>query len=523
MGAVAMLATIFTCLFVGHLAIATYFPSVAVNAVGVVAVTLIIGRVLFLKNDVFSTLLIIFFCSQFNFANNQGGLFNLVAFLLFAVYLATRPGIRETTRGRDTTVMSLLLILLFSNMLGLLLRNPMPMFIIGLEAVAFAGFMLAFYFAASLKLTEARLRVFLIVAGVMAAYNFAVSMNQHYGVIQLDTPLLGLTRKLFYAASNAFGTFGSASTNGQYAMLLLALILPLLSASASRTALKLSPLSFVPVAVMCGLTLILANMRAAVLEAGLIVIIYTVMFSLRHRRYFRNVKYVNMASAAIIVVLATVGVWFNLDNIAQDFQQVEVTGVESIESGEALNRFGPWQFGMDRLMRESWIVGYGHGVEESNQVAWGIWRGVGGGNSGGGHLHNLYLALPMMYGWTGAIAYVLLHLAVVFRLWKVVRTSSYSSIATVSCLGFLVSLAFFLIDEVKSGNGVQSMNFPMVMWIWLGLGLASWRTLKAEQLQARRQRLVKEVPEAGSGETPAAEGVNRAGQGTRHVTRDGRA
>jgi O-antigen ligase len=471
----------------------------------VVLVALIIGRLLLVGNNIFSAVLVIFFCSQFNFANNQGGLFNLVAFLLFTIYWIMKPPLRETTRGSDVTVNSLVAILFVSNMLGLLVRNPMPLPVIGLEAATFAGFMLAFRFTSSLRLTEARLRNFLIVAGVMAVYNFAVSLNQHYGLLYFDTPLLGMTRDLFYATSNAFGTFGSASSNGQYAMMLLALILPPLAASASRTALNLKPLHFVPIAVMSGLTLILANMRAAALESVLIVFIYTVMFSLMHRRAFRNAKYVNMASTAVIVVLATVGVWFNLDNIAKDFEAVQVEDASSIESGKALNRLGPWQYGLQRLQTESWWIGYGHGVDQSNQIAWGGRQmGARGAVAGGGHLHNLYLALPMMFGWIGAVAYVLLFLVVVFRLIGAVRRYGLGNIKVVSCLGFLMSLGFFLLDEIKSGNAVQTVNYAMVMWIWLGLGLAAQRTLLADVAAERARR---QAAEASGGDAEAEPAV----------------
>ncbi|MDH4023726.1 MAG: O-antigen ligase family protein, partial [Gammaproteobacteria bacterium] len=440
-------------------------------------------------------------------ANNQGGLFNLVAFLLFTIYWIAKPPLRETTRGSDVIVNTLVGILFVSNMLGLLVRNPMPVPVIGLEAATFAAYMLAFRFASSLRLTEARLRNFMIVAGFMAAYNFAVSLNQNYGLLYIDTPLLGMTRDLFYATSNAFGTFGSASSNGQYAMMLLALILPLLAASASQKALNLSPLHFVPIAVMSGLTLILANMRAAALESAAIVVIYTVMFSLMHRRAFRNAKYVNMASTAVIVVLATVGVWFNLENIARDFEAVQVEDASSIESGKALNRFGPWQYGWERLQRESWWIGYGHGNDQSNQIAWGGRQmSTSGAVAGGGHLHNLYLALPMMYGWVGALAYVLLFLVVVFRLLGSVRRYGLNNIKVVTCLGFLVSLAFFLLDEIKSGNAVQTVNYAMVAWIWLGLGLAAHRTLLTDVAEERARRQAAEASgDKAEGKAPATD------------------
>ena len=335
----------------------------------------------------------------------------------------------------------------------------------------------------------------------MAVYNFAVSMNQHYAVLQIETPLLGLTRELFYATTNAFGTFSSASANGQYAMMMLALVLPLLAASTSREALKLSPFHFVPVAVALGLTLILANMRAAALEAVLIVVIYTMMFTLLHRRSFRNAKYVNMASAAVVIVLATVGVWFNLDNIADDFREVEVREASSIESGQALNRLGPWRYGWERLERESWWLGYGHGNDLSNHIAWGGRAMSTGGVAGGGHLHNLYLALPMMFGWFGALAYVLLWLVVVFRLLAAVNRHGFASIVGVTCLGFLVSIGFFLLDEIKSGNAVQTINYAMVCWIWLALGLAAQRSLRVVVAEGRVRQQAREgrrPAEAGS-------------------------
>ena len=119
---------------------------------------------------------------------------------------------------------------------------------------------------------------------------------------------------------------------------------------------------------------------------------------------------------------------------------------------------------------------------------------------GGGHLHNLYLALPMMYGWVGALAYILLFLVVVFRLLAAVRRYPFSNLSTVTCLGFLVSLAFFLIDEVKSGNAVQTINYGMVVWIWLGLGLAAYRTLKVEALEERMRRLAARARPAGTAE-----------------------
>ena len=51
-------------------------------------------------------------------------------------------------------------------------------------------------------------------------------------------------------------------------------------------------------------------------------------------------------------------------------------------------------------------------------------------------------------------------------------------------LGFFVSSGLFLLDEIKSGNAVHYFNFPMLFFIWFGLGLAAVRTIKANARDA---------------------------------------
>jgi O-antigen ligase len=152
---------------------------------------------------------------------------------------------------------------------------------------------------------------------------------------------------------------------------------------------------------------------------------------------------------------------------------------------------------MQALETGNWWIGYGLGNGKSNLIAsGGKWVGTGemdpllrpGEIIGGGHFHNLYLQLPTLYGWVGAVVYVLLYLVVVFRLFRAVRRYSLGNLTVVACLGFLMSLAFFLLDEVKSGNAVQTISYGMISWIWVGLGLAAWRTLMADVAAARLRR-----------------------------------
>jgi hypothetical protein len=89
-----------------------------------------------------------------------------------------------------------------------------------------------------------------------------------------------------------------------------------------------------------------------------------------------------------------------------------------------------------------------------------------------------------MYGWFGTLAYVTLFVTITWRLFRTVRRFSFDSCAVVAALGFRVSCGLFLVDEIKSGNAVHYINYPMIVFIWFGLGLAAVRTARFERAQA---------------------------------------
>ena len=467
---------IFACLLLGHLAIKSFFGSIVINGVGVLVVASIYYWVLFIKRDPMAFTLMLFVCSQFLYANNQGGLFNLAAFVVLIPYLLTR-NYKEMRLPPDPVLITILLALFAMNTVGLIVRNPLGLLVRIQMAAAYSGFMLAFILASNLRLDPDRLKKMVTVIGFFVFYNFLVSINQHYSAIKFITPLLGLDEGILYAASNAFGTFRSASSNGQYAMLIYAFMVPLLSSTAARHQLNIKPIVLVGICFLCVSTTILANMRAAAAFVGLVTIFYSVSFGVFYRKSFRYTKYLNRFTVAIVVFLLAFGTVIGVQNIAEDFQEAASASGEDFETGEVLNRLGAWEYGLDLINRDSWIVGYGHGGRDSNLIATGAVK-TATGLRGGGHLHNLYLMLPIIYGWLGTFAFMALFLIPVFRAFVLIRTFSFDNLDVVVNFGFFVSLGLLLLDEIKSGNIVQTINFAMVAFIWLGWAVAAQRTLK---------------------------------------------
>ena len=479
-----IISVIFFCLVVGHLAIKTYFPSIVINAGGAVLVASAYYWVLFVKKDPFALLVILFISSQFLYANNQGGLFNLAAFLVLLPYILTR-NLNETRQPRDALLITLVLTLFIANLVGLIVRNPVGLVLRIQYAAAFSAFIMAFLLASSIRLDAQRIRKLVTVLGFFVLYNFAVSLNQHYSIIKIETPLLGLDDTLFYTATNAFGTFRSASANGQYAMIIFAFLVPLLSSTASRMQLGIKPIYIFGICFLCMATTVLANMRAAAAFIVLLTIFYTVMFGLFYRKSFRYTKYLNRFTVAAVLFLVVFGTVIGVQNIAEDFREAAVARVED---GDVLNRGIAWDYGMSLLTSRSWVIGYGHGGPESNLLATGAVR-TATGLKGGGHLHNLYLMLPIVYGWIGAFAFVTLYATVLLRSVMIVKNFSFDNFYVVLNLAFMVSTGVWMLDEIKSGNIVQSVNFPMISFIWLGWVVAAQRTLRYSNQQARMQSI----------------------------------
>jgi hypothetical protein len=487
LSAAGVLSVAFVSLVVGHLALPTIFPVVVINALGLILLGLMLSHVLLNRRDVFGFILIIFLASHFNYAPNQGGAFNLVAFVLLAAFLL-RFGIHETEKS-DVTITLLLGIFVVFNLLGWIFINPAPIGAITLGAMSLLGYILMFYVVSNLNITTSRLRNLLIIISVIVLYNFIVSLNHHYSVIKLATPLLALTKELFYATTNAFGIFGNSSVNGEYSMMTFAFLVPLMRASLLRRELGLRSGLLVVVAMVCLATIIISNTRGSSILAASFVLIYLFLFGIFYRRA-RGVLTNLTIILALCGLLLLFGSVLGLSNLERDFQTVGDLSTEAVISGKAVNRYGIWQAGWTRLMHESWLIGYGHGIPTSNSLAWGAkagFAGFGAASIEEHHLHNLYLSLPMLYGWAGASAFLLIIFVTIGRLIRVVTTYDSRHYLVAVCLGFLIAWLGFLVEELKSGVMVQAPHYAMIVWIWLGLSNAAVKTLKTEKMRSRQE------------------------------------
>ena len=151
--------------------------------------------------------------------------------------------------------------------------------------------------------------------------------------------------------------------------------------------------------------------------------------------------------------------------------------VENVISGKSINRGGLAAIALQRMDSESWIIGYGSGTTTSNRWAWfGFDTTKRKARIAG--FHNLYVSLPMLYGWPGSLAFLSIIILTLFRLLLVtLKYRKEKSFLLVISFGLTVMWGTFLIHEYKISI-LRNANYQMLFWIWLGLSASVVKTIK---------------------------------------------
>ncbi|MCD6321394.1 MAG: O-antigen ligase family protein [Clostridiales bacterium] len=465
-----------------HFLLKEYMLSVALGGAGFLIISFLLSYVLLYRKDIFAFILIIYICSHFSYADNQGGLWNLMSFGLLALFLLF---IRHHDLLKATNLFIMILLVFFVSMdvVGTLVNSPLP-WIFRLEGlVAFFGFIFMFQIVRKVEITPKRCRQFLIITLMMLIYQIIVSLNQRYAFINWNTPLIGAYGAghgvITYGTTNAKGTFRNSELFGEYAVLLFTLLMPLISSFTTQCELKVSAKKITLMIICCLICILLTSTRAAAILAVFVVLVYYVIFLLRPLVSLDRRSRQLWLMVVIVLSLGLVGAYVGEGSLKSDFSELggEKFTVENVVSGKAINRGPLTMFALKRIRKNSWIIGNGFGTPRGNLWAWigkdpeKLEKKIAG-------FHNLYLSLPMLYGWLGMLCFLLLIFYTDFRLiFVVLKYRRKNSFLVVLALGLALFWLIFLVDEYKISI-LRNPNYHMIFWIWLGLSNAVVETLR---------------------------------------------
>lgn len=476
---------ILSLIFLGaaHLSVREFFPSPAFWIVGASIILTVSVAWIIARRSYFEVLLAFFACAHFAFADTQGGLWSYIfCAVLLVGALVRSPDIRPSSVPRYVNV--LIAVLVVHQILGMMLNSYL--FVSNVQAsVIFSSYILVFYVSASQTLTKPRLRQLLTTWFVLAFYCFLVGLNQRYHWIVTASPLVPhlVYREGLVATTVTVpaGPFKNAELFGEYFSMVFAFSLVMFTYSKELVSLRIKRIFPLLMIVLSSAAIVMGAARAAVILAS-IVIVFLLLFNLF---VLGTGKAIKRALVLVLVVCLAVGIIAGLRSslfVGEMTKKMsllrpsEVT-IENILSGKSIHRGELIEAGLRRLNQASWWIGYGYNIPENNHRSLGL--SIGSAKD----FHNLYLAIPMYFGWLGAAAYILLIAGSIARVSLAYfrqrhRSSPYLPVA----LGLAIIGVVFLLDEYKI-DVTRNPNYWFMTWMLLG-----WMHSVANALSPVRSR-----------------------------------
>lgn len=454
-------------LLIANFTLKTLYPSPAIWITATLAF-FIYSYVNFInKKNLTYFILFILFASHFSIGQNQGGLFNILLFTGVLIRLLTGDiSLIQNIRKVPILLNSLILALFFLQLLSSFLYNTGSFSQQLFGDISFISCILVFYYSINLSKNE-YLQILIKVIVYLAIYNLLIAINQRFFGIFINSPLVPLViQEQGYLSTASSGTIGSSALFGEFYAIVFIFLFCIKYLTSYGQILKSRILT---IGVFASIfNIVLSNSRSTViLAAGMIVVISLVL--LIKKRELSPLFKMSVSLLFIFLIGSYIGVF---DVIASKLQQIDFANItfQGISSGEDINRGIIFTNGIKRLTENSWFLGNGYGVFETNAQAWFGEFGFSfyGKGSELYDIHSLYLALPMLFGWIGTVCFIVIMLYIIIKLRSSLKTTSIHKYGLV--FGLMLVWFVFLINEYKV-NATALPNYFLLIWSLLGLSL----------------------------------------------------
>jgi len=451
-------------LLVANFTIKTIYPNPAIWLTSTIFLILYSFIFFINKADISYFIIFIIVGCHFTIAPNQGGLFNLLAVLGLTIKLFSgRRGIYYSIAILPKLLKLLFIVLILSNFISTIFFNTGTFAEQVFGILSFLSCILFFFFAMD-NAKYGSFSLLLKVIVVLAGYNLIIALNQRFFGIYLNTPLAPLViQSEGYQSTNSSGTFGSSALFGEFYLLTFIFLVFSRYLGIGRSVSKSRLMS---IGIIFSLfNVLLSNSRSVLILAATSSLILLLIMISKKKSIITLLRFL-----IIIAVFIAAGLLFGLfDVIGEKMNNISIQSltVGSIISGEDINRGIIFSNAVKRLAENSWLLGHGYGVFETNANAW--FGEFGFSFYGKGHeiydIHNLYLGLPMLFGWFGAFSYIGIILYILLRLLSSLKHQNDQSYGIFA--GLTVLWLVFLINEYKV-NAIALPHYHLLIWILLG-------------------------------------------------------
>lgn len=375
---------------------------------------------------------------------------------------------------KDKFIGFCLLILCTVNFLGYLLKNPSDMFDLLQGVIIFSGFILTFIFIQNFNFSATFVKSLFHVLTFISIILFIVALNQKYVFIDSSFFLLGTipgyssVSRVNVSYDGRFPSlFGDYELFSEFSLLMFILAFSVFmdKKSIDNFALGNTPLYLMLFSFMN--TLITGTRSGFILLFAFVFMFFVV----RTGTLFTKKTLLLFAILIIMVpVIINFGDLIGFDFLMERINEIDRSrlSMNSLVTGEQLNRSTVYAEGFKRLGEVNWTLGYGYGVSSANNQAW--LGKIGSLANEIRDFHSLYLCIPMIYGWIGGVTYIVLILHTIIKIFKNYLRKDNEPVGGIA-LGFAFIFIFFMVNELKI-NSLRAYNYHFLIWILLGIAIS---------------------------------------------------
>lgn len=448
-------------LLIAHITVNTYVPSLIFNYVGIILVAVALKVYVDYLNDEYQALLLFFILSHFRFGATQGGLFNLVFFLV----LMTSKRINLLSKV-GSPLIPFVIVVMISHILGMVIKSDATLDAYIMGSSALFSYMAVFLMLSSSRITKREFGQFVKVSSVLMVWMLLSQLNSKYAIVTISSPLVAYSQAHTIAGFVLPSIMGSSPLTAEYAFLHFTLGFGMLAFVRELQKFNISNLTLYFYVTTSLAVMILTSNRSTVFIGAAAVL--SILLRASALRYSQSIK-LWLSVLVMGFLLLQLGSFVGLDKLIDRLTYVELDtiSVETIETGDSINRSTAFDIGYAMMAREDWLVGYGWSTNRNNRIAW-----FGVDDFYRADPHSLYFALPMLFGWIGAGALLIIVASpIIFGLLGLLRRRYISGTERDISWIFLLISILFMINEIKQGFITENYFFIIMFWIGISVSV----------------------------------------------------
>ena len=460
---------------IGHLMQTT---NILVFLVGVIITTLFIFNYTLRKNNLFSFIMVMYFCNLFPYQKVRGGAYNIVAFFcVFLYFIIQSNGLLEN-KSSNKRFHYLVLLWFISSVLGWLFNFVGPTTDLLLSIISFCGIIFLLLMSGNLIFTEEKIAVFLKLNIFLISYSLFASINAYLKILPLSPmmPRWAGQYQTVYSAMLAGGIIGNSPFFGQHSLLLAVLFSAFyfIGTFIHKNIVKQKYLLYGAIISYINVFMSISKAVFFSLLIGLVIIILLqsrvikINFNKQIFQIFILIV-IGLSTLFLLKVTKLDYVFTRIEKQSEyNLSQGSIISLGTILDGSALNRNAAFYEALKKYhSKKNWFIGYGWGLSANNRYAFYVDTTTLRGSA-----HSQIFAIFFLFGWLGSFAFWALHIYSIWKSYRFSRVTKYTITNRIYALASLIMLTMLIIHGITLDNISYPTYFSSTMII-LGLTFAN--------------------------------------------------